>query len=70
MTNPSIEEQYGAIQQMFGWVLKTVGEPVKVLKSDLNQPLGGSFMIDAHETDEAFTFSLIDIEDVPDDERN
>jgi hypothetical protein len=62
---PTLEEQFGAIQQMFGWVLKTVGEPVKVLKEDLNKPLGGDYMIDAHETDDAFTFSLINVEDVP-----
>jgi hypothetical protein len=55
---PSVEEQLASVLQMFGHVLKVIGEPVEVKQDDLTTSLGDTHFIATDYTEDSVVFSL------------
>lgn len=55
---PSVEEQLASVLQMFGHVLKVVGEPVEVKQADLTDSLGDQYYIATDYTEDSVIFAL------------
>jgi hypothetical protein len=55
---PSVEEQLASVLQMFGHVLKVIGEPVEVKQDDLTTSLGDTHFIAIDYTEDSVVFSL------------
>lgn len=63
MNDVSLQKQLEGTQHILGHVLETIGEPVSVPKARLQESLGGRYMIEMVETEDAFVFSLEEVTD-------
>lgn len=58
----SLQKQLDGTQHILGHVLKAVGEPVHVPKTELDESLGGKWIIEMKETETDFVFELTEVE--------
>lgn len=61
--NEELKNQLWGTQQMLGYVLKEIGEPVKVLKTALDTQLPAGSKVALHEDGDYFLFSV----EIPDE---
>ncbi len=62
MSEISLEKQLEGTQHILGHVLKVIGQPVVVPKKDMDVTLGDKYRIEMSETEDAFVFSLSELD--------